>query len=201
MMKTTPQPRGLTIVEVVMAMAIIAIALLALMASVISSMTLVEVNRQESLAMNAAREKFAEMQSTPLGSVFTTFRNTSFSVPGIATVNAGRIYFPMSGGTSGNQNSGNLDETVNTVTNYTAPAEIQTISDFKLASTTASAGTYVPRDLNRDGDANDTNVSTDYILVPVKIRIRWETIQGEREPSDGKTYRFLEFNCVITAYK
>jgi len=160
---TRTQPTGFTIVEVVMAMAMISVALLALMSTVISTMTLVEVNRQDSLAMNAARNKVAEMAAKPFDKLFSSFRGHTFPVAGLQRgngANPGRVVFPQ----TGNQLS-------------------ETVTDRNL---------LMPRDLNLDGDASDNNVSTEYELLPVKIVIDWDTVQGART---------IEFNIVLTNYK
>jgi len=154
---------GFTVIEVVMTMAMISIALLALMSVVISSMTLVEANRQDSLAVNAARDKVAEMAAKPFDKVFSSYKNHTFTVTGLQRPGGGdpgRVIFPMNGS--------NLSETV---------------ADAKL---------LMPRDLNMDGDASDTNVSLNYQILPVKVRVNWETVQGPRT---------LEVNVVLTNYK
>jgi prepilin-type N-terminal cleavage/methylation domain-containing protein len=159
----SPRRAGFTVIEVVMAMAMIAIALLALMSEILSSMTLIEANRQDSLAVNAARDKVAEMSAKPFDKVFASFKSHTFPVPGLQAPgggNPGRVLFPMSGG--------NLCETV------VDPAML------------------MPRDLNLDGDATDTNVSTGYELLPTKIQVTWQTVQGPRT---------LELNVILTNYK
>jgi len=143
---------GFTLIETVMAMAMISVALLALMHAVISSMQLVEVNRQDALAMNAAREKIAEIEARSFADVFATYRNHVFPVAGLGTT-AGRVLFPVNG-------SGNLDETLS-------------------ASSFLNMG--FPRDMNGDNDANDSNVNDTYTTLPMKIRINWQTVQGMRE--------------------
>jgi prepilin-type N-terminal cleavage/methylation domain-containing protein len=158
-----PRRAGFTMIEVVLAMALLSIALLALMSGVISSMTLVEANRQDSLAMNAARDKVAEMSAKPFDKVFTSFRGHTFAVAGLQAPGggeSGRVLFPMNGT--------NLSETV------TDPTLL------------------MPRDLNLDGDSNDSNVTVGHELLPVKVRILWETVQGPRT---------LDLNIILTNYK
>ncbi|MCA9000288.1 MAG: hypothetical protein KDB61_00095 [Planctomycetes bacterium] len=52
----------------------------------------------------------------------------------------------------------------------------ETITDAALGITLG-----MPRDLNGDGDAADTDVSGDAILLPVLVRCRWSGSGGDRE--------------------
>ena len=51
--------------------------------------------------------------------------------------------------------------------------------------TTVDTQLGLPRDLNGDGDMEDTNVAFDAQLLPVLIRVRWNTGEGQREMRQG----------------
>lgn len=46
---------------------------------------------------------------------------------------------------------------------------------------TGETGLGLPRDLNGDGDALDEDVSADYRLLPVRVRIAWDGVLGPQE--------------------
>ena len=155
---------GFTLIETMMAMTMIAVALLALMHAVVSSMRLVEANRQDAVAMNHAREKIAEIESKDFETIFDLYKNHTW-IPEMQTGNSrGRVLLPING-------SGNLDET-------RSPSQFINMG--------------FPRDINMDGDATDTNVNLTYRILPIKIVISWETVQGARS---------VEFNTILTNFK
>ncbi|MEZ6020171.1 MAG: hypothetical protein R3F17_08735 [Planctomycetota bacterium] len=43
----------------------------------------------------------------------------------------------------------------------------------------------LPRDLNGDGDAADTDVSADCTLPPVIVRTRWSSAGGQRQATQA----------------
>jgi prepilin-type N-terminal cleavage/methylation domain-containing protein len=147
-----PSPRGFTIVETVMAMTLISVALLALMQTVLSSMALVEVNRQDALVQAEIRKQFADVQAMSFYSVFTNKTGATFTVAGVAG-SVGQILFPVN-------SAGNLDETLSD-------------SQFQNCG--------FPRDLDMNGIVSNTNANLKYKILPVKIRVTWPTIQGTRK--------------------
>jgi len=153
-----------------MAMAMIAVALMALMSSVVSSMTLIEINRQEAIALSAARTKISEIEAYDFDNVFADYKSgakSTFSIAGISnppTQQVGRVVFPTNG-------SANLDET---------------LSDASFS------GLNFPRDLNLDGDSSDTNVNASFVILPIKVRIQWESVQG---------LRTIEYKFIISKLK
>lgn len=149
---------GLSLVELMIAIVVIAIALIALVSLIVSSSQVQQEAREKTLAYNAARRQIEVMRSTSFLSIFAAYRaggtqGNTFAVEGLIPVSpdtaAGKIDFPLTGA--------NLSENP---------------SDTALA---AQLG--MPKDLNRDGDTTDTDVSStspvQYKILPVRIRVRW----------------------------
>lgn len=156
--------RGVTLVELVVAMAVLSVALMGLMSTILSSSTLQQNTREKAVAYNHARRLLEEMRSVDFREVYARYNSTTgdnpaggaspgsvFTVAGLIPPHSGNpvgeIIFPESG-------PGILSETVNN----------------------PSMG--MPKDLNRDGDALDTDVSATYKILPVKIVIRWRSVGG-----------------------
>jgi type II secretory pathway pseudopilin PulG len=165
-----------------MAMVMISVALLALLMSIISSMTLIEANRQESLVMAAARQKISELQSygqysqgnftTMFGTYSDTANNKhTFGLTGLGAAGSGYILFPTT--------PAMVDS--NFVANAGPFALDESITDPKLG---------MPFDLNQNGSI-DGDAKSNYKLLPVKIIVRWETIHG---------WRTSEFNIVLNCW-
>lgn len=167
--------RGVTLLELIIAMAVLAIALLALVSSITSSAKVQQNTRDKTLAYNAAREVIEQMRAYPIDEIWRRYNSATGdnvgtgSNPGntftVARLNAppsgvpvGQVFFPEKGGA--------LNET------YVDP----------------SMG--MPKDLNRNGDALDTNVNDTYRILPVKVVVTWMAIGG-REIQ-------IEVNTLIT---
>ena len=176
-----PGRTGFSLIELVIAMAVLAIALLALMSSIFSSSRLVDTSRERTLAYEAARSKIEEMRNfthcLTFNNIYNYYRVNPNNIAAVAGLNpifvAGveqpelSITFPMSGA--------NLTE---------APA------DAILAT---SLG--MPKDLNRDGDATDVggtgaadDLNTNYKLLPVLITLRWKSAGGSSQTLDVTTF-------------
>lgn len=166
MMMRGRSERGISILEIMIALVILAVAILMLMSLMLSSNRLQQNGREKSLAYNFARQKIEELRSHPVGEIYARFNSnatdnlsrtdpgSTFTVSGLnppKTGNQGEIVFPEEGGL--------LSET---------------LKDAALSKTLG-----MPKDLNRNGVDTDTMASAAAKILPVLIRIRWETQGGK----------------------
>lgn len=149
----------MTIVELVIAVLILAIAVLGLISVLSVTTTLTETSQEGAIALQALRSKVEEMQAIPFSEVFATYQNAqrNFSVPGLlprakdSDGCVGEVLFP-------DPPSGQVG----------------------LAENSVDALLGMPRDLNGDNVVDGADHSTDYVLLPVRIRLEWTGVSGER---------------------
>jgi type II secretory pathway pseudopilin PulG len=184
--KGTPSLRrgsaGLTLLELVIAMAIIAFALFGLVSVIAFTTRSNLATKQRVLAMRAAERKIEQMSNSTFENIMILFNNTTqgFGVDGVeglnfnpATGNANSqivfVSFPLSNG-GGN----NLNETIT-----------GTFLDNKN-----SAGTVTNIDLDGDGLTNNAAVAvTAAQLIPVRVDVRWKGVMGNSELIYRYTFR------------
>jgi len=150
--------RGMTLVEVAIAMSVIAIGLMAVISAVMSMSQLSLANEEDLLALNIARQKIAELKDAPFNTVFNLYGpNSSMRTSNVGALQRGTldggtvtIMFPVNA-------AGALDETV------------------------VDASLGMPQDLNGNGSSTDTDVSGSYTVLPVRIRVQWNSRTGARE--------------------
>ncbi len=160
-----PRERGLSLVELMLALAILAICAVALGSAYISMTDLSDLTEQEILATNATRAKMAEIQAnvdvpytdslgdeyTNVNGVFSRYSDTAFSQFSVDGLDA----------PSGNPSVGtvilHMDET-------NVPVQLGGPS----------------LDLDGDGTATKTSfqASDTIALVPIEVQTTWQTRRG-----------------------
>jgi type II secretory pathway pseudopilin PulG len=197
---------GLSLVELMIAIVVIAIALIALISLIVSSSQVQQETREKTLAYNAARLKIEEMRNSTFDEIFRKYNTQNdtlaasgtitdsgapgpsnarepgpaFDVSGLKAASGdaypGKIYFPQN--YSGTTPSNPLVE------DMTTPPSDETDLESRLG---------LPKDLNRDGDTSDTDVSGTgaHKILPVVIRVRWEGV--------GKKVTTIYVSSLITS--
>ncbi len=161
--KTIHCADGHTLIELAIAMGVLAVGMLALMSSLASTQTVVAENQEYTLAYDAVRLKLEEMRGyTPYLSIYPAYRaggakGNTFTVPGLAPQvvggTQGLIAFPESG----------------------SPAALrENITDTELGMPAGG------KDLNGSGTIDALSHSADYTLLPVKVTVSWTGIAGAR---------------------
>jgi type II secretory pathway pseudopilin PulG len=161
---------GFALIETLLGLLVLVIGLGAGVLSLMTSMGLGRIAREQSLALQAAESVLEAALATPFEEVFARFNGTNVDdpdpitgpspgdrfdvfgltpMPGEASV--GRIFFPGDG--------------------------------FRLRENANQPLLGMPRDLNLDGAIDDVNHADDYRLLPMLVRVRWRSAQGEREVS------------------
>ena len=143
---------GMTLIEIVVAMAVLATILCALVSVLMSASKLDTLTRERGAAANAV-VKMAELM-----------RNRNFA-------NVYDDYSP--GGFTGNTFSvhdlqGDFDPPVGTITFFVD--ETDTSTDGKMLG--------LPMDLDGDGAVNTVDVSASHVLLPIKLNITWHGATG-----------------------
>lgn len=191
--------QGMTLVELMLAMAILAIAALGLITALVGSIRLQVDNRELDLAANAARSVIETMRANPdFSQTFSVFNEDGEDDPDGPGTAVGNL-LPLTYGV------GTLDNP------YTSAASSLLIQDayatsIQLAKTTQElvrnetlrnvivevefpgGGTTLredtvdpllgmPRDLNGDGDTLD-DAATDYVILPVRVTLTWNGLSG-----------------------
>jgi hypothetical protein len=148
----------MSLIELVIAMAVITIAILGLLSALTSNINLTDSNRELALAINAARSMTETLQDYPTYSqIFSAYSgtNASFDVSELSPITGapngkpGQIVFPGSGGML-----------------------LENVTDSNLG---------MPRSLNGDAVIDGNNHAGDYTILPVTIRIEWQTKTGARK--------------------
>ncbi len=162
---------GVTIVELVVAIGVLAVALLALLSVISSAGQLQQTTREKALAYNAARRKIEEMRNRPLDQIYRAFNGTTADdIPGVSCPGS---TFAVDG-----LNADGLGP----VGTIVFPENSSGLLDERIADPTLG----MPKDLNGDGDAGEVQdaaaaaphkalTNDNYTILPVKVVIRWRS--------------------------
>ena len=157
---------GFTLVEMALAMTILLVALMSISAATLRAHSLRRQNRDRTVAANALRSVSEQIHALSMdaGQDTDTWAETVISVFG-------------PGGTHGDT----FD--VRSLTPISAEASVGTITivtNETLSDLDIGGELGMPRDLDGDSLANNTNVSATARLLPVLVTVRWVGTRGEQ---------------------
>lgn len=177
---------GITVIELIMAIGVLAVALLSLVTVLASSGSLQQSTREKALAYNAARQKIEEMRNRPLNEVYRAFNGrTSDDIVGV--VCPGKTFTV----------AGLVPQGSRPVGEIVFPENSSGLLDERIVDPTLG----MPKDLTGDGDADEVEnaavssphrplTDRDYRILPVKIVVRWMSV--------GKKAAEIEVATFIT---
>lgn len=137
--------RAFTLIEVIVAVAVLAVALLALYALMLSSMRAQVGSQETELAVQAARRRLEELRNLPLEAVLATGPRSTFAV----TCDGRTLLAPED---AGREDAG--------------------LVELCLPSVLAELGEDL--DLNGDGDTEDVP-DAGFTVLAVKVMIEWRS--------------------------
>ncbi len=176
--------RGMGLIEVALALLVIAVATLGSVSWTLSGMSLEAENRERADAHDAMRVLFEELQAVPFEEVFARFNADPADDPdGEGTARGGLFSIEP------NRKDGFLDPARvaggSTVAYRSNPLEVRVefpVDAFGQLDESAQGADWGGRawDLDGNGAVETGGGSTGYVLLPVRIRIRWQGHRGTR---------------------
>lgn len=159
---------GFSLIEVLVAISVASIALTSLAATIASSRMATTTAHEVTLAKEAARLTLESMKSEPLAQVFARYNGTDEDDPGGVGTGPGNGFAvdglePVEGDEDG------LPGEIVFPEGAFAGTLREDLKDPKLG---------LPRDLNRDGVVDAADHSGDYRLLPVLVRVVWQSKGG-----------------------
>lgn len=141
-------------------MILMTIAVGGLVGSVTWGLKLQQSNRESALAAQAAREILAELRTVPFADIFATWSvapniavDTLNARPDDADGMVAELIFPTAAGAGGPMLMENVD--------------MPTLG--------------MPRDLNGDALEDGADHATDYVILPVTLRLQWRGTAGDAQ--------------------
>ena len=190
---------GVSLMELMIAMAIMVLALLALMSSVFSSSRLVDNSKEKTLAYEAARAKVEEMRNWTLAGSYAqlfTYYTTAANFgnpnkPYDDPTNLGKANkIPVAGLNPITVNG--VAQDILTVYFPVDGAGNLTENPAVLPKLTADmiSAMGMPKDLNRNGNTTDAagTLNTGYKILPIYIKVQWKGIGGKNAFIEVSTY-------------
>lgn len=192
--------RGTTLIELMVVVSVMLVAVSIFYQMVLSTKRLRVLNHENAVAVEAARCVIEQMRNEDFDQVFELFNadpsddpggegtapGNRFAVPGLdplASADDGLIgevilpallvEEPPAGGGGGGQVGGMQQAGGGGVV---VPAE----PEWQLREDFVDAELGMPRDLSGDSIVDDEDHSADYLILPIRIRMRWEGIYGDR---------------------
>ncbi len=151
---------GFTLIEIMAVMVILVVAILGFVSGLGASVQNLSASGQSFHALNAARSKVEELRGRPFGRLYADYG------PG-----SGGETFAVSYGEGGktitleSPEGGSAGRIVFAVNETIIPGDFRWVAAY---------------DLNGDGDTGDVDVSADYKILPVVVRVRWRDAYGPR---------------------
>lgn len=156
---------GLSILEVLIGVAVFGTAMGAMVSSLVASGSLVETNRQTAAAMDVARSVVAELRSLPLEEVYLRYNDVQADDP--PTGASPGSAFDVEGL---EPRPGDPDNRVGLV--------VFPGGSLELREDAVDARLGTPRDLDLDGEIDDQDHATSYLVLPVAVRVDWGGASG-----------------------
>lgn len=161
---------GLTLVELIVSLSILAMALLGFTRVTITAMQALRTDREVTLARQAARQILERMQGEEFARIFALFNADPTDDPdgeGTAPANLVQVFGlpPRPGAANGA--AGEI--LFPTLVVGGVPLLREDVVDAALG---------MPRDLNGDGIVDGADRSGDYQILPVRVRFQWRGAAG-----------------------
>lgn len=151
-------------------LSVLTIALLAFSQAILMSLTAGQVQREQGIARDAARQMIERMQAETFSEVFARYNATAVDDPG-----AGNLFAASFAVTGLQARADDADALVGEILFPTAPGAggalmlREDLDDDRFGT---------PRDLNADGVIDALDHSVDYQLLPVSVRLQWRGRAG-----------------------
>lgn len=158
-------PRGFTLVSVLIAASILTISLGGLVSALLHSGRLARSNRETTRAAQLARHVLETMRSYPSEDIYALYNGAPSDDPDGAGTAPGAS-FPLS------TDGGDVYVQIEFPEGSTAGELREDVTDAALG---------LPHDLNGDGAIDSLNHATDYLLLPVRVRVIWTGVTGSRQ--------------------
>ena len=185
--------RGTTLIELMVVMSVMLVAVSIFYQMVVSTKRLRTVNHENAVAIEAARAMIERMRNEDFEFVYSLYNEDPTDDPGVpgsapgyrfavsgleplatsADGLIGEIQFPVQevaaggGGLGGVQRQGLI-------------GGAQAITELQLREDFVDENLGMPRDLNGDSMIDDQDHAEDYLILPVRVRLEWEGVFGER---------------------
>jgi len=164
---------GFSLVEVSVAMCVMVVALSALVSSLVASSGMHRVSSETAIAQRAAVQLLEQMQGAPFAEIYRAYNATTADNAGLTIAPPG-ANFAVAG----------LDPApgdVDGVCGEIQFPDVDVAGVLQLREDAVDADLGMPRDLDLDAVVDGANHSTDYVLLPVRILVRWRGVSGVRE--------------------
>ena len=194
---------GLTVVEVVVALSVMVVAVSIFCQMLVSTARMRSMNHESLLAADGARVALERLRNEPLLNVWRLFNEqpsddpggassgpgNRFAVEGLDPVEGapsgmvGRYYFPTLAvqGTSGGSLGGDgLTGGGGKTSQGGSSGGSGASTTYKLREDLTDATLGMPRDLNGDNKIDDKDHALDYLILPVRVEIEWQSKTGVR---------------------
>jgi prepilin-type N-terminal cleavage/methylation domain-containing protein len=161
---------GFSLLEVTIAMAVLASAYVGYSKSVVSSMQASRAEREQALAAAAVRQVLAEVQASPFDQVWALYNSDGTDDPGGANTAPGPNH-DVEGLTAvaGDADGMAIEVVLPSIDAGGAP---------QLREDVANDALGCPRDLSGDGAIDAADHAGDYQILPVVVRARWIGVAG-----------------------
>ena len=165
--------RGLSLLELTIAMVVIILSIMALVSALLESTRIDRITREDTLAMNAARQMVETLRSTAtFTEIYRTYNGNPADDPGGISTGAGP-HFAVVGLTP---QTGDPDGFVGKIE---FPGDGGDLFANTLQEDVQDPDFDMPRDLDGLNGFPDTgDHSADYGILPVRILIEWDGIRG-----------------------
>ena len=163
--------RGLTLIEIMIALSMLAIITMALTSSLMTSMNLQQVNKEMEVAMYAAQSGIDSIRAYPeFDQMYTAFRGRY--MPGNEPADSGAWSSP---------------DFAAMMADPTDPTGLEILDGWQVSYIFPETGTSldetktgpwfngVPESIDDNGTADNTNASDEYEMLPVMVRVSWES--------------------------
>lgn len=152
---------GMSVLEVLIAMSALLIALGGFLQSMVTSTRLHQSNVDSTIAVEVLRAKIEELASVPFDEVYRRFNEDGADDPEGANTAPGNEFAVSS-----------LDPSLEVVDGVTGQIIFPTLGGV-LSETPDNEFEGMVRDVNLNGRTTDADVSADYGVLPVRVRLTW----------------------------
>ncbi len=163
---------GFTLLEVMVAAVVLAVGVASVSGAMVSAIALNNVNRETSIAQQAARMMIETVRATNFDQAFATYNLSAFDDP-LGPNTAAGPNFAVAG------LSPQIGDADNMAGQVVFPTIVAGAVDL-LREDVVDADLGMPRDLNSDGVIDAADHSGDYQILPVRVRVAWRGFSGNR---------------------